>query len=340
MERCRAARGNNKAKAFSRDPVITWLLEGDPAIRWQVLRDLLDRPREEWEAEQSRVASEGWGARLLEHQDASGRWTPRLYGQKWISTTYSMVLLRQLGLPHDDPRALRACPLFLDEGLWHDGGINLSATQRRSETCITGMVLGLLSWFRVEDPRREQVVGYLLREQMADGGWNCQRDRGAVHSSFHTTINVLEGMRDYVESGGPRAAEALKAEAQAREFFLAHRLYRSHRTGRIVNPAFMRFSFPPRWHHDVLRTLDYFQASGALYNKRLDDPLDLISKKRGQDGRWVLQNRHPGRTFFELEQVGKPSRWNTLRALRVIDWYARARRVGHSRSVTTQGSEI
>lgn len=308
-----------------RDPVLAWLLEGDPAIRWQVGRDLLGWPFRAWRAEQARVANEGWGARLLACQDESGRWTRRLYGQKWISTTYSMVLLRELGLPGHDPRAIMSCLLFLEEGLWHDGGINLSATQNRSETCVTGMVLGLLSWFKVADTRREQLVAYLLRQQMDDGGWNCQRDRGATHSSFHTTINVLEGLRVYVEGKGPRASEARRAEARGREFFMRHRLYRSHRTGRIVHSAFTRFSFPPWWRHDVLRTLDYFQASRASYDERLEDPLSVVLKKRTKKGCWVLQNRHPGRTFFELEAVGKPSRWNTLRALRVLKWYKRTR---------------
>jgi hypothetical protein len=309
----------------SRDRVLAWLLNGDPAIRWQAGRDLLGWPLRKWRAEQARVASEGWGARLLARQDGTGRWTSRLYGQKWISTTYSMVLLRQLGLPNDEPRAFKSCLLFLEEGLWCDGGITPSAAQKRSETCLTGLVLGLLSWFRVVDPRREQLVDYLLGQQMGDGGWNCRRDRGAAHSSFHTTINVLEGLRDYSEAGGPRATEVRRAEARGREFFMKHRLYRSHRTGRIVNPVFTRMSFPPRWHHDVLRTLDYFRASRAAYDERLDDPISLLLKKRTKEGRWLLQNRHPGRTFFDLETVGKPSRWNTLRALRVVRWYEKAK---------------
>jgi hypothetical protein len=149
-----------------------------------------------------------------------------------------------------------------------------------------------------------------------------------VHSSFHTTINVLEGLREYVEVNGPRASEVVAAEARAREFFLAHRLYRSHRTGDVVNPAFTRFSFPPRWHHDVLRTLDCFRASGASYDERLDDPVGVVLRKRRTDGRWVLQNRHPGKTFFEMEQAGRPSRWNTLRALRVLDWWRRVKQAG------------
>jgi hypothetical protein len=300
--------------------VLDWLLAGDPAIRWQVLRDLLGRPPAEWEPVQRQVGSRGWGAKLLEHQDASGRWTPRLYGKKWISTTYSLVLLRRLGLPGDDSRAAKACRLFLEEALWEDGGINVSVTQKRSETCVTGMVLALLAWFRVGDPGRERVVAYLLREQMDDGGWNCERDRGAVHGSFHTTINVLEGLREYVLADGPRAAEARAAEVRGREFFLRHRLYRSCRTGDVVNPVFTRLSFPPRWHHDILRTLDYFQASEALYDDRLRDPLDVLRGKRRADGRWPLQNRHPGETFFDMEEVGRPSRWNTLRGLRVLEW--------------------
>ena len=312
-------------KCESRELIFSWLLAGDPSIRWQVMRDLLDAPKREWHAELARVAGHGWGYRLLAHQDSEGRWTPRLYGQKWISTTYSIVLLRRLGLSPGTRRAVKSCLRMLDEGLWPDGGINLSATQKRSETCLTGFVLALLSWFNVDDPRRERLVEYLLAEQMDDGGWNCQRDRGAVHSSFHTTINVLEGLREYADMRGPRTPQVLAAETRAREFFLAHRLYRSHRTGEIVNPSFTRFSFPPRWHHDVLRTLDYFRASGAQYDERLEDPIELLQRKRRGDGRWVLQNRHVGKTFFELERIGKPSRWNTLRALRILRWWEHAK---------------
>ncbi len=307
------------------DATLLWLMRGDPAIRWQVMRDLLRKPRREWEREQSRVGKEGWGVRLLRKQDATGRWTPRLYGQRWISTTYTMLLLAQMGLPRGEKRVRQAIRLFLEEGLWSDGGINLSATQRRSETCVTGLVLALLCWFGTDDPRRERLVDYLLRAQMNDGGWNCRRDQGARHSSFNTTINVLEGLHEYRQSHGPRAGVVRAAEARAREFFLVHRLYRSHRTGAIVKPEFTRFSFPPRWHHDVLRTLDYFRFSGASYDERLSDPIALVVTKRRRDGRWALENRHAGKTFFEMERVGQSSRWNTLRALRVLDWWDRIR---------------
>jgi hypothetical protein len=300
---------------------VAWLLGGDPAIRWQTLRDLADAPEPEWRREQRRVGAEGWGARLLSHRDASGRWTPRLYGKKWINTTYSMTLLRQLGLPHDDERARQSSLLFLDEGLWRDGGINLSATQRRSETCITGFVLGLLAWFRIDDPRRGQLVAYLLREQLGDGGWNCQRDRGAVHSSFHTTANALDGLLDHLDSGGERPREVADAMARGREFLLAHRLYRSHRNGQIVDPQLCRLTFPPRWRHDILRGLDHFRAAGAPADARLLDAIGVLRSKQNADGRWPLHRPHPGTVWFAMEQTGEPSRWNTLRALRVLRWW-------------------
>jgi hypothetical protein len=303
------------------DDVTTWLLEGDPAIRWQVMRDLLGEPESVWKAEQSRIGDQGWGAQLLSHQDDVGRWTEKLYGYKWISTTYSIVLLRRMGLPAGDPRADLACRLFLDEAQWPDGGINISVSLKRSETCVTGMTLALLAWFDIDDPRREQLVDYLLADQMADGGWNCERYNGASHSSFHTTINVLEGLREYAQAAGILAAETTAAEERGREFLLEHQLYRSHKTGDIVDDRMLRLSFPPRWRHDGLRGLDYFRAADSPTDDRLAAAIDVLMGKRRRDGRWPLQQRHPGRTWFEMEQVGQPSRWNTLRALRVLDWW-------------------
>jgi hypothetical protein len=273
------------------------------------------------------VAAEGWGARLLEHQDEQGRWTPRLYGKKWISTTYTMVLLRRMGLPRSDPRAIKACRLFLDEALGVDGGINTSANDHRSEACITSLVLAVLYWFDVDDPRREQVLEHLLDRQLADGGWNC--DITSHHGSFHTTDSAMEAMRECAVVLAPNNDQVETAEARGREFMLAHRLFRSHRTGEIVNPQFLRLSFPPHWHHDVLRTLDYFHAARALTDVRLQEAIDVVEKKRGEDGRWPLQQRWPGETWFEMETVGEPSRWNTLRAMRVLE----AWRAGHPDSI-------
>jgi hypothetical protein len=302
------SRANNDRKQ-----VIDWLLDGDPAIRWQAMRDLTHSPKKTWLAEQEKVASEGWGARLLSHQDGDGRWTPRLYGRKWISTTYTMVLLRRMGLPRSEPRALRSCRLFLEEG---------QGTRRNSEMCIQSMVTALLYWFDVDENDREPVLGYLLSRQLDDGGWNC--DGRSKHGSFHTTSAALEALRESAITGSPRAKEIADAEARGQEFFLQHGMFRSHRSGQVVNQRFLRFSFPPRWHYDILRGLDYFWAAGALGDDRLEEAISVVADKRRSDNTWPLQQRWKGETWFEMETVGEPSRWNTLRAMRVLEgWAAR-----------------
>ena len=312
---------------------IAWLLEGDRAIRWQVLRDLCGAPDAEVERERARVAREGWGARLLAAQDPDGRWAgggkpdAGLYTPKWISTTYTLLLLRDFGLHPTHEQARRACALLLERGLQRDGGVSYGTWAqwtRRGETCITGMVLSLLSYFRVEDERLDTIARHLLEQQMGDGGWNCQRPEGATHGSVHTTISALEGLRHYElhRSRGVRAVRT--GQRRGREFLLVHRLFRSHRTGAVIKPEFTRFSFPPRWHYDVLRALDHFQAVGAARDPRLAEAIEIVRQKRGPDGRWPLQHAYPGKQWFELEAVGGPSRWNTLRALRVLRWWMAA----------------
>ena len=182
------------------------------------------------------------------------------------------------------------------------------------------MVLSILSYFRYQDERTNRLVEHLLEHQMKDGGWNCQAYKGATHSSFHTTISVLEGLREFEKIVDEKTAEIQKAQQTGREFLLQHRLFRSSKTGEIVKPVFTRFSFPPRWHYDILRALDYFQECNAERDERLIDAIEIIHKKRKKDGRWLLQSHHPGKVFFDMEKVGEPSRWNTLRALRILKW--------------------
>jgi hypothetical protein len=276
----------------------------------------------------------GWGGRLLARQDPEGTWAGGLssdgglYSPKWISTTYTMLLLRDFGLPPTNRQARKACVLLLDQGLQRDGGVNYGR-RGRSETCITGMVLSILSYFEYDDDRLDTIADHLLEQQMPDGGWNCRRPYGATHSSLHTTINVLEGLRLY-ELHHRRKMHAVRAaQRRGREFLLVHRLFRSHRTGHIIKPIFLRFSFPPRWHYDILRALDYFQAVNAPCDERLAEAIDIVRSGRREDGRWPLHNRYRGRTFFELERLGAPSRWNTVRALRVLKWWeGKGRAVG------------
>lgn len=300
--------------------ISNWLLQGDPSIRWQTLRDLLDADPETVRNERQKISTRGWGAQLLVQQENSGMWGGGLYSPKWISTTYTMLLLRRLGLEPKHPQALKACKLLLAKGFYTDGGINYFGVLDHSETCVTGMILSILSYFQFEDKRINFMVEHLLGRQMPDGGWNCQSYWGAVHSSFHTTINVLEGLREYERSSGLYMSEIKSAINNAVEFLLQHRLFKSDKTGEIVNPTMTRFSFPPRWHYDVLRVLDFLQEINRPIDSRLKDALELVHKKRRKDGTWLLQNRHPGRTFFELEEKGKQSRWNTLRALRILKW--------------------
>jgi hypothetical protein len=300
--------------------VIRWLLAGDVAIKWQVLQDLLARPKREVLTTRRRIAREGWGARLLALQDAEGTWGGGLYNPKWTSTSYTMLLLRDFGLLPKSRGASSACETLLTRGLRSDGGVNFGS--ERSETCITGMILSIAAYFEYRDARVDDIVKHLLREQMPDGGWNCRRWRGATHSSMHTTISVLEGLRFYESLGGARSTEVRRVQAQAREFLLRHRLFRSHRTGRVIRAEFSRLSFPPRWHYDILRALDYFRAVDAPRDARLAEAVEVVRRKMRPDGRWLLENTHKGRSFFELERSGTPSRWNTLRAARVLRWWS------------------
>ncbi len=315
-----------------RDPVIHWLLTGDPSIRWQVLQDLLGASKASIERERRNIARSGWGARLLAKQDSRGSWAAGLssdrglYSPKWTSTTYTMLVLRDFGLTPNSTAAQKACKLLLDCGLQRDGGVSYGTWAKwthSGETCISGMILSLLSYFHFEDPRLDTIVHHLLDEQMPDGGWNCRRPRGATHSSVHTTISVLEGLRHF-ELFCERNARAVRAaQLRGREFLLVHRLFRSHRTGKIIKPEFLRLSFPPRWHYDILRALDYFQSVNAPRDPRLSDALDVLRSRRCSDGRWLLQHSYAGKVYFELERPGSPSRWNTLRALRVLKWWDR-----------------
>jgi hypothetical protein len=305
---------------------VAWLLAGDPAIRWQALRDLAGAAPEAIAVERARVATEGWGARLLALQDPDGTWSSALYSPKWTSTTYTLLLLHWLGLPDDDARARAGCQRLWEGARFYGDGLTLAKTVREPETCITGMLVLLAARFGGDGGRLEPTLAWLLGQQLRDGGWNCQSIRsGSTHGSFHTTITVLEAL-DAVgraPAGGRLTAGVADAAARGREFLLAHRLYRSHRTGAVSDPALLRWRFPPQWHYDVLRGLDHFAAVQALWDPRLGDALDVVRRARRPDGRWSHRSPYAGRMWFALERPG-PSRWHTLRALRVLRWQARA----------------
>lgn len=311
------------------EELIAWLLAGDAAIRWQTMRDLLDAPAGTWQAEQQHTQTSGWGAQLLALQAPDGRWGGGIYSPKWVSTTYTLLTLADIGLPQACAAAQKGTRLLLDEMLGPADDPRFTLRLAQCDRCIVGMILRLAVCFTPVDERIEPLVGNLLAEMMPDGAWNCRRQRRPrpVHSSFHTTFNVLEGLREYIERGdGPLRPAALAAavsaaEASALEFMLQHRLYRSDKTGEVINEKFTRFSFPTRWYYDVLRGLSYFARANAPRDARLEDALALLARRQRQDGRWPVQNKHPGRVHFDMEKTGGPSRWNTLRALRVLRWW-------------------
>lgn len=300
-----------------------WLLETDPAIRWQVMRDLLGRPESEWGAVRASVAEEGWGAELLRHQRADGSWSEQVYTPKWTSTFYTMQLLRLLGLPPSDERGQAGARIVLERGARADGGLVYGSrvtARAGGETCISGMGLATVAYFGVDDPRVDALVEHLLREQMDDGGWNCQRRRGATHASFNTTILVLEGLLQWERMAGSDA-RVTAARHRGEEFLLAHRMFRSHRTGDVVNPAYLRFPFPGRWHYDVLRGLEYLAEAGAERDERAREAVELLIARRSAEGRWPGYRGYTGPVYFSMEGQAKASRWNTLRAMRVLRWW-------------------
>jgi hypothetical protein len=293
------------------DIPLDWLLDADPSIRWQVMRDLTESPPEEIAKERSRVATEGWGARLLDLQAHDGQWGGGAYSPKWISTTYTLLLLRHLGIDPEDARVATD----LVEAHVRMGQRELHFFEYLGESCISGMVLALASYFREPDPDR---IEWFLDEQKDDGGWNCAED--SDRSSFNTTISVLEGLIEHERAVGGDDAIA-EARARAHEYLLERRLMYSLSTGELINERWLLMSFPPRWFYDILRALDYLATAGAEPDERGEEAIEIVRSKRRKDGTWPLQGRHAGKEHFTMETPGKPSRWNTLRVLRVLDWY-------------------
>jgi hypothetical protein len=302
----------------SNDAVIEWLLDSDPSIRWQVMRDLTDTPAAIVAAERVRVASEGWGARLLDRQRPDGQWGDGIATPFWWSNMYTLVFLRDLGIDPASERARTAIDRVRDKVTWGPGFGDSPFFEGEVEPCINGRVVALGAYF---GERSNRLVDRLLSEQLADGGWNCEAERGSVRSSFHTTMCVLEGLLAFEQAFGATPA-VTDARSRAHEYLLARRLLRRLSTGDIIAPAWTQFAFPPLWHYDVLRALDYLRAAGVQPDARVEEAVAIVRQRRQGDGRWLLDVRHRDTLHEELSgPVGEPNRWITLRALRVLDWH-------------------
>jgi hypothetical protein len=304
--------------------VIDWLLDSDPAIRWQVMRDLTHEPADVIAAERSRVGTEGWGARLLALQAPDGLWAGNAFSQDRTDTFHVLELLRRLGLDPDSDQANVALGRVREHVTWGDGAwwnppwAESRFFEGEVEPCINGNVVSTGAYFGVD---MTALVERLLGEQLSDGGWNCEVENGATVSSFGTTINVLEGLLEHERAIG---GSTLVAEARARgEAYLLERgLFRRKSTGEVIDPSWLQFSFPTWWHYDVLRGLDYLRDAGVEPDERVAEAIGVVEGHRDPDGRWPLQNVHAGEVDIEMEGgEGKPSRWNTLRALRVLGWF-------------------
>ncbi|HEV3153332.1 MAG TPA: hypothetical protein VGZ02_05995 [Candidatus Baltobacteraceae bacterium] len=299
---------------MSEASVIRWLLQGDPAIRWQVLRDFTNERDAVVAGERARVAAEGWGRALLDRQAEEGYWDPNDEG--WMISMDALILLREMGLDPRSAEAIRAVSRVKANLRW-EALDNRPYFDGETEACINGAILAFGSYF---GERCDRIVERLLEEQLADGGWNCDAPP-STRSSFNSTIRVLEGLLEYERRWGESTAVS-HARGKAREYLLERRLLRRLSNGEIINRKWARFTFPTMWHYDVLRALDYFRSAGAEPDPRMAEAIAIVRARRHQNGRWPMNYLHPDRLGFSLEpETGRASRWNTLRAMRVLKWY-------------------
>jgi len=299
--------------------IIDWILEGDVSLQYLVHRDLLNGNK--MNELRDRIPYEGWGYAYLSNRNENGHWGQRFYQPKWISSHYTLLELKNIGCPPTE-EINETIRIILSENKAMDGGIDPSRTINRSDVCINGMFLNYACYYGAPSNELESIIDYVLSQQLMDGGFNCMYNRsGAKHSSLHSTISVLEGILEYKRNGYTYQLQELqKVQGEAVEFILQHRLYKSDKTGEVIRKAMTMFSYPNRWKYDVLRCLVYLADAEIPYDSRMDDAIELL-KSKCSHGKWKVQNKHPGETFFEYEKTGQPSRINTYRALRVLTFY-------------------
>jgi len=303
---------------MNKQQIIDWLLEGDVSIQYQVWRDLLGSDKKKL---QIRIANEGWGTKILSKRNSDGHWGDRFYQPKWISTHYTLLDLRNLNLPSNNEIVQETIELVLQNNLADDGGIQLGpSTSQHSDVCVNGMFLNYASYFKTPEKKLHSIIDSILNEIMPDGGFNCRTTRsGAKHSSLHSTISVLEGFVEFQKAGYMyRKEEILSTQKSSIEFILLHQLFLSDRTGQIINKDFLKLTYPCRWKYDILRAMDFFQYAGIEWDKRMKAAMDVLKTKRNNEGTWNMQAAHSGQVHVNMEKAGKPSRWNTLRVLRVM----------------------
>lgn len=297
-----------------------WLLESDPAIRWQAMRDLTEASPAAVAAERAKIPREGVGAQILACQGTDGAWH-RTGEPDWLPTTYTVLFLRSTGIDREDPAVDLAMDRLAAGFRWHESLGGKTFFEGETEPCLNGGTLATGAYFARAS---NSLMSRLVSEQLEDGGWNCDAPK-STRSSFHSTICVLEGLLEYEREVGA-TPETTAARKRGEDYLLTRFLFRRKSNGEVVKPEFLSFAFPPRYCYDVLRALDYLRSSGAKPDARVDEAVTVIRNKQQSDGRWLLDDTHYESLGFPFsEKIGEPSKWNTLRALRVLRWYERDR---------------
>lgn len=298
---------------------VDWLLDSDPSIRWQVMRDLTDAPPPEIAAERARIPTEGWGAQLLAAQDADGRWSGGTYFPEWISTAATLHLLHVFGIPADSEEVQRAIEPVHEAARW-EYDENLRFFDGEVEPCINGRVVTIGAYFGRDV---SGVVDRLLADQMVDGGWNCEQEHGSTRGSFDSTINVLEGLLEYERATGANG-EVTAARHRGEEYLLERRLLHRLTDGELPQRRWLYVGFPNSWFYDVVRVLDYLRSTGRVPDERMAEAIDIVRSKQDGDGRWPLDHAYHDTALVDFgEAEGQPSRWITLKALRILRWAER-----------------
>lgn len=300
--------------------IISWLLTGDASIQYQVKRDLLNASKKELKCLQERIPLEGWCKKYISLRDnKTGMWAGGLYLPKWTSTHYTLLELKNLCIPPSNKQYAESSKMLL-ENLWNEP-IYLAKKGMR-DICVGGMILSICSHAKVKSKKMNEITDYIISHRQPDGGWNCSWIKGSKVSSVHTTLLVLECIRDLENNSYTYRLDELNNQKKTgQEFLLKRDLFKSLKTGEAIKPQFLLMPYPCRWKYDILRAMDYFQSVNAPYDKRMQDAIDIIKNKRRENDKWGINHRYGGQIYFDMEKAGQDSRWNTLRALRVLKKY-------------------
>jgi hypothetical protein len=302
--------------------IINWLLNGDVSIQYQVKRDLLNTSKKELEDLQRRIPHEGWCKKYLSRRDAkTGLWGGGVYSPKWISTHYTLLDLKNLCIPQSNRQYIDSSKILLDKLWYNSQGV---AKNKLQDICVCGMLLSICSYAKMQSSKFNEIVDYIILHHAPDGGWNCSWWKGSQKSSLHTSLTILECIRDLENNDYTYRVDELKnLKSEAHELLLKRNLFKSLSTGEPIKPQILMMPYPCRWKYDILRCLDYFQSVDAPSDERMQEAISIIIKKQRKNGRWGINQKHAGLIHFDIEQSGEDSRWNTLRILRVLKKYTK-----------------